>query len=129
MGNLRQVPGSTTLLIISWQDASAFGGFFFLTLVVVLLVRRIRRINFAIGHMARMSVECGLTDADREAEIMRSLVELRGRTAADEEFRVLAQFLVSNYFANNNAALGRSIWRLKPRKVLQGHVIRDSLSK
>ncbi len=129
MGDVRPVSEPTTLLVISWQDASVFGAFFFLTLIVVLLIKRIRRIHLALGNMARIIVECGLTDADREAEIMRSLVALRSRTVADDEYRFAMQFLVSNYLANKNPALGRNMWRRKPQKILQGHVIRDSLSR
>jgi hypothetical protein len=66
-------------------------------------------------------LECGLTQADLEADIMKSLVQLRAKTVTDEEFRILAQYLVSNYFTSNSMP-ERGIRMRRPRKILEGRI-------
>jgi hypothetical protein len=117
-------PGSTTVLVINWQAISIFGAFIFLTLIVVLLIRRIRRIRLVMGQVFEFILECGLTQADLEADIMKSLVQLRAKTVTDEEFRILAQYLVANYFTSNGMP-ERGIRMRRPRKILEGRVERD----
>jgi hypothetical protein len=115
-------------IIISLQDAALIGVFLLLTVIVVLLGKRIRHLELTLRQMVKIDLVFGLTDAELKAKTLELLVRLREIMAADaavETYQKAAELIKAVYLAGNSNARAHNYSFRRQPAMIEGRVEKD----